>query len=175
MQSKQSTEIDHLDWVLNYWRSLRGDRRMPSRKDFDPTDVPARILPNLIMVEVHEETTFLYRLYGTAHVEAAGWDFTGSYLHELPERGGYRDYLQGIYEELVQVKTPLFTESTYLWNQGVKRATQRLMVPFSNDDRTVHHVLSAQVFDIVRSDDRSKINLSDFLEFGEFRRFVLHG
>ncbi|WP_420405722.1 PAS domain-containing protein [Nisaea sp.] len=175
MQPKQSIGIDYLDWVLEYWRSLRGDRSMPSRKDFDPTVVPSRILPNLIMVEVHEETKFLYRLYGTAHVDVAGLDFTGSYLHELPERGGYRDYLAGIYEQLVQEKVPLFTESTYQWKQHTKRSTQRLMVPFSNDDRTVHHILSAQVFDFVWSDDRSKINLFDFDGFGEARRYTLEG
>lgn len=173
MQPKQLTGMDDLDWVLNYWRSLRGDCRMPSRRKFDPTEVPARILPKLIMTEVQAETRFLYRLYGTAHVEAAGWDFTGSYLHDLPDRGGYRDYLIGIYERLVQEKAPLFTESIYLWNEDIRRSTQRLMVPFSNDDRTVHHILSIQEFDIVRSDDRSKINLVEFDGFGETQRFVL--
>lgn len=175
MDPKQLTGIDSLDWVLEYWRSLRGDRVMPARRDFDPTDVPPKILPNLLLVEVLDEKRFLYRLHGTAHVEATGWDLTGSYLHELPERGGYRDYIIGIYERLVQEKAPLFTESTIHWKKYVTRSTQRLMMPFSNDGQTLHHVLSAQVFDFVPNDDTSRFNLSDFEAFGETQRFVLQG
>ncbi|UUX49364.1 PAS domain-containing protein [Nisaea acidiphila] len=175
MQRKQATGIDDLDWVLGYWRSLRRDRIMPSRRDFDPTDIPPKILPHLLLVEVQDGNRFLYRIHGTAHVEAAGWDMTGSYLHELPERGGYRDYIVGIYERLLDEKAPLFTESTIHWKEYVSRSTQRLMMPFSNDGSTVHHVLSVQMFEFVSSDDRLKLNLSDFEGFGETQRYVVHG
>ncbi|MEP5771250.1 PAS domain-containing protein [Nisaea sp.] len=174
MQSKQSTGNDQLDWMLNHWCALRANRVMPTRREFDPTEVPPKTLPNLMIVEIQEEKRFLYRLHGTAHVEAVGWDLTGSYLDELPERGGYRDYIIGIYERLVQERAPLFTESTIHWKDYVTRSTQRLMMPFSNDGHTVHHVLSAQVFEFVRCDDRAKFNLTDFEGFGETQRYVLH-
>ncbi len=174
MELKQSTGNDQLDWVLSYWCRLRADRIMPARREFDPTEVPPKILPNLMLVEVQEEKRFLYRLHGTAHVEATGWDLTGSYLHELPERGGYRDYIIGIYERLVQERAPLFTESTIHWKDYVTRSTQRLMMPLSNDGHTINHVLAAQIFELIPCVDRAKFNLSDFERFGETQRYVLN-
>lgn len=171
----QLTGVEHLDWTLTHWESIRRDRCMPARSDLDPTEFRPEILPHLILVEVLEGPRFRNRLCGTAHVQAAGWDQTGTYLDELPERGGYRDYLIGIYELVTEEKAPVFTQSSYLWNENVRRSTQRLMVPFSNDGETVSHVLSAQVFDFDSGDDETKINLTGFSEYSETRRLVMRG
>ncbi|HXP32117.1 MAG TPA: hypothetical protein VN832_13570 [Stellaceae bacterium] len=66
-----------------YWRSIAphpGD--LPSRQHFDPMMVP-RLLPWLWLIDViHDPLRFKYRLIGTVHVEAAGWNGTGLWLDQ---------------------------------------------------------------------------------------------
>ena len=40
-------EIDLLTETVDYWRALRGERRMPSHGDIDPLALPPRLLPHL--------------------------------------------------------------------------------------------------------------------------------
>jgi len=105
-------------------------------------------------------------------VEASGWDQTGTYIDELPPRDGYRDYLIGLYDALIARKAPLYTESTYLWREGLVRTTRRLMLPLSNDQVEVSMVLAVQVFDFPDRQLFIKSTLGNFSEYHEtFRLF----
>jgi hypothetical protein len=60
-----------------YWLAKRGQRRMPSRWDIDPAEIP-RLLRNLMLIDVsHDPIRFRYRLIGTNVVDATGEDRTG--------------------------------------------------------------------------------------------------
>ncbi|MFY7959009.1 MAG: PAS domain-containing protein, partial [Elsteraceae bacterium] len=63
--------------MIGYWRSIAGERRFPSRADFDPIDVP-QLLPYLTLVDVHPTPPcFVYRLVGTVASEILRKDLTG--------------------------------------------------------------------------------------------------
>lgn len=66
-----------------YWRAIHPDeRRLPGRRHFDPIAIPS-LLQWIWLVDIHREPLrFKYRLVGTIHVEAAGWDPTGRWLDE---------------------------------------------------------------------------------------------
>ncbi|NMM46285.1 PAS domain-containing protein [Rhodospirillaceae bacterium KN72] len=69
----------------DYWLSLPRDGLIPSRADFDPTDVP-RLLPRFILHEVQDRKRIYIRLCGTALVRRHGADITGrDYLEFVPE------------------------------------------------------------------------------------------
>lgn len=68
----------------DYWRSLRGGRRMPARRDVDPLQMPPGVLPDLMLIEVAgPPRRYRYRLVGTHVVEASGEDRTGRYFDEV--------------------------------------------------------------------------------------------
>jgi hypothetical protein len=62
---------------LDYWDSKRAGRRMPSRRDIEPTEI-LDLLPYVVLVDVEREPLdFRYRLVGTAVAARFGHDRTG--------------------------------------------------------------------------------------------------
>jgi hypothetical protein len=70
-----------------YWRSICPDARtLPGRQHFEPLMVP-RLLPWIWLIDVsHDPLRFRYRLIGTIHVDACGWNQTGLYLDQVHPR-----------------------------------------------------------------------------------------
>lgn len=161
---------EHLITGFNYWLESRGEKSMPSRSDIDPADFPPKALPHLLLADVVASEThrrYFHRLCGSAHVDASGWDQTGTYIDELPPRDGYRDYLIGLYDALIERKAPLYTESTYMWCESLVRTTRRLMLPLSDDQVEVSMVLAVQVFDFPDRQLFIKSTLGNFSEYHE--------
>ena len=49
-----------------YWHSVKGERALPARGDFDPPIEIPQLIPNIIIFDVlHEPLDFIYRLIGT--------------------------------------------------------------------------------------------------------------
>ena len=70
--------------IYRYWDSKRNGRRMPSRADLDPLEIP-RFLPDICLVDVVPDARrYVYRLIGTNEVAMRGRDPTG-----LPVGEGY--------------------------------------------------------------------------------------
>jgi hypothetical protein len=78
---------ERLMQLHHYWLSMHpAPDAMPGRRDFDPTRIPT-LLPWLWLIDVKRDPLrFKYRLVGTRHVEAAGWDPTGRWLDEAHPR-----------------------------------------------------------------------------------------
>jgi len=58
--------------MYDYWRGKRAARRMPSRRDIDPVDIP-RLLPNILISEIvagPAGVRYRYRLAGTTVARA---------------------------------------------------------------------------------------------------------
>ena len=69
--------------MYTYWLVKCGDRRMPARKDIDPTELLPQLLPGICLVEVVTDTRrYVYRLVGTADTEVRGHDPTGKSVLE---------------------------------------------------------------------------------------------
>lgn len=131
--------------VLAYWSGKRGKQPMPSRRQIDPLELGPAILPHLMLVDVEPGPRFRYRLFGTAVSEAFGSDPTGQYI-DVVMVGAYKDFMLGLYRDLVTMKKPVYSTSIYGNQSGGKMWTQRLMLPLSSDGETVDMVLACQVF-----------------------------
>lgn len=131
--------------VLKYWAAKRGAAAMPSRRQIDPLELGPAVLPHLMLVDVEPGPRFRYRLFGTAVAEAFGNDPTGQYIDAVMV-GSYRDFLLGLYGDLVAMKKPVYSTSIYGAQRQGKMWTQRLMLPLSGDGNTVDMVLACQVF-----------------------------
>ena len=70
-------------------------RAMPRRRDIDPLDMPARLLPHVELVELGERGRLRLALVGTAIVDALGKDATGRYLDQAFD-GETRQFLEDL-------------------------------------------------------------------------------
>ncbi|HEY6335262.1 MAG TPA: PAS domain-containing protein [Alphaproteobacteria bacterium] len=72
----------NLQALDRYWRSIHQPQGLPSRRDIDPTAIPA-LLPRIWILDVQPEPFRLkHRLVGTHIVELVGEDFTGRWVDE---------------------------------------------------------------------------------------------
>lgn len=136
-QSEVSREI------LEIWRARAGDGMLPSRRDFDPVEIPRHLLPHMFMVDVLHESAaarFRYRLLGTYLTDMFGRDSTGLYLDKIYPPGFYRD-IRASLEEAIARKSPLrvvgrsnFVNKEWLTFEGA-------YLPLSEDGETINIVL----------------------------------
>ena len=70
----------------------------------------------------------------------------------IPTRGGYRDYILGIYDEVVRRRAPLYTENLFSFlHRAGPILTRRLCLPLSSDGVTVDIVFTGHTFDYDRA------------------------
>jgi hypothetical protein len=145
--------------LLGYWRSKKSGRLMPRRADIDPTELPGRLWPRLMLIDVVREkdrNRFRYRLLGGDVLRALGRDPTGEYLDEaISPEAVYRDYIIKIPNDVVAHKRPLYTVNVLtLPGQTVPMTTKRLTLPLSNDGTTVNMMLSAHIYEYPSGEPR---------------------
>jgi len=138
-----------LEALLAYWERLRGGRTMPARGEIDPLQLGAKLLPNVVIVDVVDAgARFRFRLCGSAMAEAAGLDLTGKYIDVLNPNKAYADYIQGLYRRVLATHRPVYSETLYVnpGGGGPRRQAMRLLCPLSDDGIVVHHVIGVQIF-----------------------------
>ena len=165
-----------VQFLYDYWRRKRRGRAMPSRTDIDPTDIPGKFWPNLMLVDVLYEKgrpRFRYRLVGTVFVQAFGKNPTNEFLDQaLPARFGYRDYIVGILDEVVAKQRPIYTENSFAHDaQAVPMLTKRISLPLSSDGKTVDVALVYATFEYEKQPTEGYLTLD--IGFREIARTVL--
>jgi hypothetical protein len=134
---------------LEYWRSKAeaAGRAMPRRADIDPGEIP-KLLPDIMLIDVLPEGRYRYRLIGTANAEAHGINAKGRYLDEVLPGPEYRAHVLGLYNECVEARRPLYSESMFIstGQRIAERTTKVLFLPLSEDGERVNIVMVLQVF-----------------------------
>jgi hypothetical protein len=136
-----------MEQAYRYWRSKAADRAMPSRSDIDPTDIP-RLLPDVMLVERHDDGRYRYRLIGTENTRAHGLNATGRFLDEVLPGPDYGPHVLALYDECVRERRPLYSECLFFppGRQAPERHTKVLFLPLSADGDWVNMVFVVQVF-----------------------------
>ena len=126
---------------------------MPSRGDVDPVEIP-QVLPHLLLMDVvhGEPMRFRLRLQGTALVERYG-EHTGRYMDEIGLGDAYEDVAYS-YKTCARTGQPQFSETDYWTDMRRYFHVSRLVLPLSEDDRTVNMVLAGLFFRTGAEDDR---------------------
>jgi hypothetical protein len=138
--------------LLGYWRGKRSGRLMPRRADIDPTELPGRLWPRLMLIDVlrdGDRNRLRYRLLGGDVIRALGRDPTGEYLDEaISPKAVYRDYIIKIPYDVVERRRPLYTVNILtLPGQTLPMTTKRLTLPLSNDGTSVNMLMSAHIYE----------------------------
>jgi hypothetical protein len=125
--------------LCDYWDGKRGERQMPARDDIDPIDF-AFALGNIILVDVlPDPMRFRIRLHGTHLANRAGYELTGKMLDELP----ITDFRQLATQSFTTTATsgrPFHSRRDRVLD-GHQRAYETVILPLSDDDRTVNMLL----------------------------------
>lgn len=146
----QTADKDHLRAVqseivseplthgLSHWCALRAGRRMPRRRDFEPSETP-RLLPHVLLVEVRAPVEFHFRLVGN-HIAERIDARSGMALTDLPaEQGQAR--LREILGTCVERQHPILDRYGIEQHGLHERQAEILCCPFSDDDESVNLVM----------------------------------
>lgn len=159
-ESRMVGGIGHPDLQLlyRYWLGKRAGRRVPARADINPIELPARLWPNLMLLDLLCDGPSLlihFRLTGTHIDRAFGRNATGEFFNEqLVSNARYRTYIQALYEEIVGSGMPVYSENIFqLAIQPVPMLTRRLSLPLADDGVNVDMALVGAMFEYPRQFD----------------------
>jgi hypothetical protein len=141
--------IDHprLGELYSYWDRKRGGAPAPARADIDPVEVP-RLLGNILICEVQDAPRdFIFRLFGTALVEAVGRDLTGERFSTLFPKSVAPDIVRE-YKAVAENFVPVISRKDAHWANKSHIRYERLLLPLSDDGKNVNRILGGayQIF-----------------------------
>lgn len=127
--------------LYRYWASQRGERKMPRRRDIDPTSIP-RLLPNIAIIEVRGEPgDYVLRLTGTEVDRQNGAALTGLTLRTVTETTTVKVDLSEY--ALVARRGEARVSRGNLVHRGREHVDfERLLLPLSEDGVTVNQILA---------------------------------
>ena len=146
--TRQLSSIDEcrpeLRELHDLWLKLKGSRRMPSRRDFDPVAVP-KLLPDMFLVDVlagsPRERRYRVRLQGTAQVDYIGADWTGSFLHQVVDRIT-ADRFCAVGDFVVSSREPRMSTGKLYWVPSKPfYRFETILLPLSDDGISVNMIL----------------------------------
>ncbi len=118
---------------------------MPQRGDIDPSEI-IPLLPYLQITELIDGGTRLrYRLVGTGIVAAYGAELTGKYFEEV-FAGDRLRFIEENYRLMCAEKRPILVGSRYVSRKEVELFCYRLVMPLSQDEKTINQALTAMSF-----------------------------
>ncbi|MFY7959425.1 MAG: PAS domain-containing protein [Elsteraceae bacterium] len=152
---------------LEYWRSARGDKPMPTRADVDPLEMPKGLLRHTLLVDVVDQgERFKFRLVGSEIEDASKLRLTGAFVGDSIELPVYREYLLDMLRLVLKTCRPVVSASNFAHLNMEYILTQRVMCPLSHDGEIVNMIFACQVFERNPSRSASK----DSLQFIGFQR-----
>jgi hypothetical protein len=133
--------------LRDYWRTKAGDRSMPSRADIDPAEIRA-LLPHVGLIEIGPSPQrFQFRLVRTEVVRAVCLELTGHYLDEI-DLHDHRARIIEQYAKAANSAEPVCSIEEYTLKDGRHLRYERMLLPLSNDGKSVDMLLGGCVFDI---------------------------
>lgn len=124
-----------------YWRGKCTGRKMPSRRDLDPVDIP-KLLPSILLLDVEADTGRLrFRLVGTRISDIYGRDYTGQYLDEI-FFGRNRDQIIDAYQSVASDGGPHHCFIDFTNRDGLEFDMERLILPLSTDGEAVDKLIA---------------------------------
>ncbi len=141
-------QIEHpsLRRLFAYWDEKRAGRIAPARDEIDPVDVPD-ILPNMFIYRVLDGgADFRMSLFGTALVEVFRRDFTGETFEKI-FNGPDREAIRAEYRQVAVEARPVCVRHDASWINRDHVEYERLLLPLSDDGKTVNRLLGGTYFD----------------------------
>jgi hypothetical protein len=133
---------------VDYWRTLRRERKYPSRADVNPRGL-GRLLRNTMLIGViGGGKDYEFRVVGDAPVVALGNNFQGRHLSELDHIGNMRgETCRRLYGAVVKSGEPRAIRGCMASNLRMQIPIQceGVFLPLGPDESTVNYILGFTV------------------------------
>lgn len=134
--------------VFGHWNQVRGEKFAPSLLEFRLEDLPPKIVPYMVIVDIlGPPMDFYYRFFGTKMVENAGFDMTRkTYFADKVQ--GYGFVNSEVFPHVVKERKPLCTLTSWISIKGLNFSTTTLRLPISENGKDVTHAISVNHFEL---------------------------
>ena len=132
--------------VLEFWNILhREGASFPVWSDFDFLDLPVKIIPHLIIVDILQNPYDLqYRFWGTWHNNFQSEDYTGKKVSEF-QPIDYQNMIMNHYREVAELAKPALYSIQIPLKSGLIVNSQMLRLPMSDDGVSVNKIISVEM------------------------------
>jgi hypothetical protein len=128
--------------LLDYWRTLCGDRFAPTWKEFDMLEIPVTCIRMTMVKDVEENPrTYRYRFYGSEFTRLNRRDLTGDTTDDVAIPALASAVRQSL-DEFVAQKKPRFYQLNFTHEYRRNAVQHLLRLPISNDGKSVTSVVS---------------------------------
>jgi hypothetical protein len=133
----------------NYWRMLRGGRKIPPRAELSPRELRAILKHVLVLRVIDGGADYEYRIVGDLHVQAYGFQFQNMRLSAIEAASaGFGKMMRGLYEH-VRVTAEPFAVRGWIGRE-VRDARfvyfESVFLPLGDDGQTVDHIACVSVY-----------------------------
>lgn len=146
----QGEAVEHPDLkaLLALWNQKRGERKMPTRDEFEPRDMRSYLRRLHLYDVVEGGRNFRIRVFGTSLTIGLGTDPTGKLITEHPDPvAGHRFML--ILQHVVSVGRPVRVVADHrIPERLATMQTEALWLPLGT--KTVEQVLAASIIALSR-------------------------
>jgi hypothetical protein len=133
-------ESADLNLALELWRSKCRGGALPSRSDFDPSEMQG-YLDKVVLIDVDLKTHRLkYRLIGTLITQVTGRDMTNRYWDEIYQPR-HLHILGESLEETLRLRQPVRSAGTMKWVQNDHRSVEILDLPLASDGAAIDMIM----------------------------------
>jgi hypothetical protein len=141
--SPDEFEAEPLRVAYAYWRSIRGNRRFPSRADIHPRDI-AGLLRHVSLIK-YEDGDFIYRIVGDAIVRAYDLSLHNRKLSELVyDEPGFGCIIRPLLERCVETGDIVAVKGHT--GRDLVRVNftdyENILLPLGPNDSTVDHIMA---------------------------------
>lgn len=132
----------HLLTVLQLWEETRGGKLAPSRQELRLEDLPTAILPNTVLVRIESDPLdYYYLFFGTNMVNMSGVEITGK-RYFADNVKGYGFVNARWFPVMLEEKGPIYTITEWIAVSKLRRRTETIRLPISDDGETITHGLT---------------------------------
>lgn len=127
--------------VVDYWTHVKGQAFAPRWRDIDLTELPPRLVPTTMVVDIGEPlSTSIYRYWGSVLTDLHGVDMTGKHPYDL-EPAEFGAQLASDHKAVVDSKCPCAGLNVFLNKDGLRKAHMVVRLPLSDDGISVNHII----------------------------------
>jgi hypothetical protein len=124
-----------------YWESLKNKNVGPAWKEFELIELPAKLLPTTMVIDIHEPLEYsLFRYWGSMLTEIHGVEMTSKCPYDLGSPQFGRQLLAD-HREIVEKKVPMAWHYSFLTVGGYVHSHSMVRLPLSNDGKNVHYIV----------------------------------
>jgi hypothetical protein len=137
-----------LSAIFDYWAGKCRGAEPPIRRDLDMIDIPAKVLPLLMLFDVDTKSgrmRFRYRLIGTTVTQYIGHDHTGRFLDEVIPADRAAVVVPSL-EAAVKTGKANTLEASFAFPNRDFNYVRRLVMPLSSEGTKSDMLMTCFVF-----------------------------